>query len=237
MVRSGASATSIFGETVSLPRGPHRLSREDVRSSQRTRLLSAMVELVADQGYGNTTITAIARRAGVSPNVFYEHFASREECFLAGYDAFIEAVFGRLEAVVLSSTGWTDFITGLLEAYLGLLEDEPKAAKAFLIEVNGVGGQARARRRQAYQSAAKLLSDRHRELRKANPELGPLPERAFLGFVHAARELACDELEKRSRPALRQLIPDLSVWIAASVEGAAAVLSQPAPSQAKRRPV
>jgi AcrR family transcriptional regulator len=214
--------TTIFGAATILPRGPHRLSREEVRASQRTRLLAAIVDLVGDLGYADTTITAIARQAGVSPNVFYEHYADREECFIAAYDAFTATIFERLGRVVPSAAAWDEFVYAMLDGYFGLLEDEPKAARAFLIEVDGAGPRARARRRAVYLNAARLLAGQHDALRKQDRSLGPLPERAFLGFIHAARDLACDVIENEPSTSLRALIPDLALWISASVQGAAA---------------
>jgi AcrR family transcriptional regulator len=212
---------SIFGEMTALPRGPHRLSREEVRASQRTRLLTAIVDLVAERGYADTTITAIARKAGVSPNVFYEHFADREACLVAAYDAFTATLFERMGRLVPSAAKWDDFINGMLESYFGLLEEEPKAARAFLVEIEAAGLQARARRRSAYLTAATFLQEQHDALRRQDPSLGPLPQRAFLGFVHATRDLACDVLEYEPETGLRALIPDLAEWITASIYGAA----------------
>jgi AcrR family transcriptional regulator len=220
--RPPAPATTLFGQTTTLPRGPHRLSRQEVQASQRTRLLAAIVDLVAERGYPETTITAITRGAGVSPNVFYEHFADREECFLAAYDAFSAALFARLEALTPSATDWHQFVGGMLEAYFGLLEDEPQVARAFLIEIDRAGPRARARRRAVFLAAADLLYRQHGALRRQDPSLGPLPERAFLGFVHATRDLACDVIEHGDPGAIRALIPDLAQWISASVQGAAA---------------
>src|SRR2546427_8551210 len=70
-----------------LPRGRHGLSREDVARSQRERMLRAMAEAVSENGYVNTPVAEVLRRAGVSRETFYEHFANKEECFLASYDA------------------------------------------------------------------------------------------------------------------------------------------------------
>ena len=70
-----------------LPRGPHRLAREEVLASQRGRMLAAIAEAVAEKGYAATTVADVVGRAGVSRKTFYEHFADKEECFLAAWDA------------------------------------------------------------------------------------------------------------------------------------------------------
>src|SRR6476659_5078578 len=79
-----------------LPRGPHSLSRDEVVASQRGRMIEAMAETVAEKGYAATTVADVVARAGVSRKTFYEHFADREECFLAAYDAAVDALFARV---------------------------------------------------------------------------------------------------------------------------------------------
>jgi hypothetical protein len=46
-----------------LPRGHHKLPPEVVRASQRSRLLNAMLDFVAERGYGATTVPAVVARA------------------------------------------------------------------------------------------------------------------------------------------------------------------------------
>ena len=61
-----------------LPRGPHRLSREQVQNHQRERILSAVIATVGTKGYGSTTIGDISRHARVSRETFYAQFANKE---------------------------------------------------------------------------------------------------------------------------------------------------------------
>src|SRR5919201_6795907 len=79
-----------------LPRGRHRLSREEVIASQRGRMLAAMAEVVAQKGYARTTVADVLSRARVSRETFYEQFSDKEDCFLAAYDFSVEAM---LEAI------------------------------------------------------------------------------------------------------------------------------------------
>src|SRR4030088_3435567 len=49
-----------------LPRGRHRLSREQVERSQRGRMLAAMTDAVAEKGYVATTVAGVLARAHVA---------------------------------------------------------------------------------------------------------------------------------------------------------------------------
>src|SRR5687768_12206877 len=65
-------------------------------ADHRTRLLEAMGEAVTEKGYAQVTIADIARHARVSKRTFYEHFADKEECFLAAYANLSEQMLERI---------------------------------------------------------------------------------------------------------------------------------------------
>jgi AcrR family transcriptional regulator len=69
-----------------LPRGRHGLSREDVRDSQRRRLIEAMFDQVAERGYPATTVGDVVSAARCSRNAFYELFEDKEACYIAASD-------------------------------------------------------------------------------------------------------------------------------------------------------
>ena len=213
---------SVFATPSALPRGPHRLTREQVADSQRGRLLGAIAALVAEHGYAAATITATARRAGVSPNVFYEHFASKEECFLAAYDVFARALLEAIATQVEPTTEWPAFIASAAGAYLGALEADRPAARAFLLEMDAAGPEARRRRHEAFAAFAALLRERHEQMRRADASLGPLPDRIYLGMSLGVRALVCEALEQPSRRPLTDLVPDILHWLTATIHGAAA---------------
>ena len=90
---------SVSGETHALrvlPRGRYAAPRAVVAESQRERLLVAMADATAAKGYANVAVADVIERAGVSRRSFYEHFANKEECFLAAYDAGVEALLGAI---------------------------------------------------------------------------------------------------------------------------------------------
>src|SRR5713101_5948126 len=212
---------SIFGPLAVLPRGPHRLTRAEVASSQRARLMAAAAELLGEKGYASTTITEVARRANVSPNQFYEHFRDKEECVLAAYDVFIETLMARMAAQLAPTDDWGKFLLAAIHGYFASIEAEPIVARAFLIGMDAVGPTARSRRRAALSAIASQLKQQHAEIRRQDPGLGPLPDAVYLGLVHAARDLVCDALESAPPTPLHDLESDVLYWITATIEGAA----------------
>jgi AcrR family transcriptional regulator len=204
-----------------LPRGPHTLSRAEVAASQRARLERAFVELLAERGYGAITIGDLAGRAGVSRGAFYAHFKDKEACLLASYDRWAANLLASMVGAITERTTWDEFIDLALDGYLGALEDDPVAARAFIVEMDAAGPRARERRRQAIHAFAATLAERHGAIRRRDPSLGPLPDRVYLGLALAVRELLREALEEPRPPALDELAEDIRVWVTATVEGAA----------------
>ena len=216
-----------FDPAAPLPRGPHRLSRSEVADSQRTRLERAITELLAERGWAAITIGELATRASVSRGAFYEHFSDKEQCLLSAYDRWADALLERMAGGVEAGASWEEFIDLALDGYLGALEDDPAAARAFIVEMDGAGPAARERRRQAIHVFAQMLARQHAAMRRRRRRLGPLPDRVWLGIALGVRELLREALEEPEPPALDPLARDIRTWVTATIEGAAKARAGP----------
>src|SRR5215475_14070690 len=76
----------------------HELPREFVAFHKRRRIMDAIAELTAEQGYEATKIGDIVRRAGVARKTLYDNFAGKEQVFLSAFDAAVDEAFQRIEA-------------------------------------------------------------------------------------------------------------------------------------------
>jgi AcrR family transcriptional regulator len=222
---SEPSLAAIFDPPIPLPRGPHRLTREQVAGSQRTRLMVSMTELMAECGYAGVSIGELVHRAGVSRTTFYEHFADKQACVLAAYEEFAASVATAITPHFDERAPWRSFIEAILDRYLTVLERDLTATRAFFIEMDGAEPAARQRRRETMHAFAGLLAQRHAAIRGRNPELGPLPQCAYLAVVFTVGDLVHEALEQDANPNLLQLAPDLATMATALVEGAAAANS------------
>ena len=141
------SATAARGSAGrALPRGPHRLPRDAVLSSQRGRLLDAMADVVSAKGYTAVTVGDVVGRARVSRKTFYEHFDGREDCFLAAYDAGVDLLVTRIEEAEARERSFADRVRAGARAYLETLSAEPAFARTFLLEITAAGPRALDRR-------------------------------------------------------------------------------------------
>lgn len=60
------------------------------RERRRLSILRAAEELFAEQGFAKTTVDEIARRAGVSKGLVYQHYDSKEELLRAAWSDLVE---------------------------------------------------------------------------------------------------------------------------------------------------
>jgi AcrR family transcriptional regulator len=201
---------SVHGENPALrilPRGRHAAPRAVVAESQRERLLVAMADATAAKGYANVAVADVIERAGVSRRSFYEHFANKEECFLAAYDA---GVAGLLEVIAdAEAEAGKGLLAGAqagTEAYLQTLADNPAFARTFLIEVLGAGPAALQRRDAVHERFAQRLVEGYRTAVGLDPTLPEPPAYIFRAAVGAIHELVIDRLLKEGAQALPELL-------------------------------
>ena len=123
-------------------RGEGGLSKAEVATIQRSRILFAMAEAVADQGYPAVSVADVVRRAGVSRATFYEMFSDKQDCFLAAFDAAIGLLFGDIE---LPSGSAPQSFDVLLAAYLEAIASHEAFSRVFLIDIHAVPEGTRRR--------------------------------------------------------------------------------------------
>jgi AcrR family transcriptional regulator len=200
------------GQIERLPRGPHRLAREEVLASQRARMLAAMAHAVAAKGYAATTVADVVGGAGVSRKTFYEHFQDKEECFLAAFDTGVQILVHTVERATLEAEGgWRDHIRAGVRAYLSALTAAPDFARTFLIEVLAAGPRALERRAEVHGRFAELLKTLHESYRADHPdEIPQLPDEVFVATVGAVNELVSDRVRKGRTADLSELEPVIS---------------------------
>jgi AcrR family transcriptional regulator len=150
----------VAAEIKQLPRGRHRISREEVVASQRGRMLAAIAEATAEKGFARVTVADVIARAGVSRETFYEQFADKEDCFLDALDASADGLLAILNAALeLPASSPLERLDRVLTAYFDALAAEPKLAKAFLIDAYGAGARATRRRIELQQRFVDLVAD------------------------------------------------------------------------------
>ena len=130
-----------------LPRGRHKLSREQVRESQRGRIFLAMAAAMAEKGYVDTSVADVLKRSGVGRESFYQLFTSKLDCFLQAFDVVGDMLVSRLEKASRHAEGTPmERFEHAFGEYLTVLAEQPDLARVFLVEVYAAGPEAMQRR-------------------------------------------------------------------------------------------
>jgi AcrR family transcriptional regulator len=125
-----------------LPRGRHRLPPSVVARSHRTRIIHATAQVTREKGYADTTVTDIVSAAGVSRQVFYEHFADKHHAFLEAQHYPAQHIFDRCAAAYFAPADWPERIWNGLRALLDLVVVHPALSHLRLVECHAAGPAA-----------------------------------------------------------------------------------------------
>lgn len=124
-----------------------QLPQEFVAAHKRRRMIDAMAELCAEQGYEATKIADVVRRAHVARKTLYDNFSGKEELFLAAFDTTLaDAEAEVAEACdAIDATDWVARTEAGLRALLEFVAAHPEASRLALIEAPAASATAAAR--------------------------------------------------------------------------------------------
>jgi AcrR family transcriptional regulator len=200
-----------------LPRGRHGLSPEFVARNQRERLIAGLTQALYEVGYQKTTVSLIGKRAAVSKSDFYKHFESKDDCFIAAYDAAVARIRGRLVEACDAATGkpWPLRVSVAIDALLKLFASEPALASIVMVEGLRAGRGVYDR----YQGAIETFVGYLREGAPKGPGGAEVPEatdEAVVGGVASmlGRRVLAGEAEQ-----LGQLFPEILEFVLSAYLG------------------
>ena len=205
-----------------------------------------MISLVADRGYAAVTVADVVASARVSKRTFYQHFADREDCFLAAYVAAAEGPLTRIaEAVAPAVRADADAPAPALatevdtatRAYLDALAERPALTRTLLTEISGLGQRGWRVRREVLNRFADQLSAlvalgaaRWAASGQDATEPAPVPELVGLqglprptavALVGGINELVLDAVEDGRGDRLGELAPTVTGLVLAVLDRAA----------------
>jgi AcrR family transcriptional regulator len=150
-----------------------QLPREMDDRTRRERLLAAMVEVVSERGYADSSVPRVAARAGMSTRSFYRVFENRPDCFLAAYDEIVDRLVSLVGDAYGAESEPGAALSRGLAAFLDYFADRPEIARLCFLELPAVRPGGEVRRRQTIERVAELVA-RHLSRSPAGP--GPSAE-------------------------------------------------------------
>ena len=124
--------TSLYAR---LPYGPHSLGKAAVESNQRARLYGAMAHAVARNGYSATSVAEVIGLAGVSRTTFYEHFANKQDCFMATYEMLIYRMTKNIRNAHQSAGDWDRALNAAFRALAREVVGDPCGSRIVIVGV------------------------------------------------------------------------------------------------------
>ena len=205
-----------------LPPGRHGLPRAFVAANQRERILSAVADVASVAGYRDMTVEGVIVTAGVSRKTFYEHFKSKDEAFLAAFDAVLEQLFAAVREAYGREQRPEARLSAALAAFLGFFAREPGFARMCIVEAVAAGPEAVERRNATMATFARIIDENARELDSALEPSG-LTAETIVGGIYEVIFARVVRGEIRELPAL---LPDLMYSVLLPYAGPEAALAE-----------
>jgi AcrR family transcriptional regulator len=143
-----------------LPRGPHRLTQEQVSADQRRRMIDAMIGLTGERGYAATTVAEVTARAEVSRKTFYQHFKDRSDLLLAAFDAASLAAFDEITVAAQRTGGPARQFEALMGRFARVALESPGMIALSTIEIAAVDPDGLERRQRLMDAYGQLIGER-----------------------------------------------------------------------------
>jgi AcrR family transcriptional regulator len=128
-----------------------------VAHSQRERILDAVANLTAANGYAALTVEGIAAEAAISLQAFYEHFPGKEDAFLLAYEVGHGKGLALVERAFDSQADWRLGVRAGIGALFDYLASEPSFAHMALVDVPAASDRTSERAAKGVTSYAQML--------------------------------------------------------------------------------
>ena len=93
---SAPPASAHFGKKPVPPEFPPAPRRRLPAAERRELILDAAMNAFADTGYHQTSLEEVARRAGVSKALIYDHFSSKQELYRELLETYVHELLERV---------------------------------------------------------------------------------------------------------------------------------------------
>jgi AcrR family transcriptional regulator len=113
---------------------------------RRARIVDAAVREIAEHGFEQAAVRAIAERAGVSLRAFYSTFEGKEDALIWAYDVAAAYAIPQILRAIQAERDWERGAAAALSAYLAILDCDRDWAVACLRDVPAAGERVRAAR-------------------------------------------------------------------------------------------
>ncbi|WP_442875535.1 TetR/AcrR family transcriptional regulator [Amycolatopsis sp. NBC_00348] len=165
----------------------------------RQRLLDGLAASITEDGFRDTTVAGIVRRARTSRRTFYEHFSSKEACFVALLAEANRQMIRQITEAVDPRAPWADQVRQAIEAWIAAAESQPEITLSWIRDVPALGASTRELQREAMEGfiAMTLRLTDTAQMRAAG--IRPLSRQLAIMLLGGLRELIATTVEDGGR--------------------------------------
>jgi AcrR family transcriptional regulator len=118
--------------------GQQTRSKRRMRAPERReQLLQVARKVFARGGYQTVTMDDVARQAGVTKPILYDHFPSKRDLYQGLLEADLAALEERIQSALESSPGNRERIRGSFQAYFDFVDEEGEGFRLLMKEAVG----------------------------------------------------------------------------------------------------
>ncbi len=129
----------------------------DEQAEFRRRLLDGMAAAIGERGFRDSTIADVVRHARTSRRTFYEHFASKQDCFIALLQEANAEMVRQIAAAVDPRAPWDTQVRQAIEAWIACAQSQPTLTLSWIREVPALGDESRQLQREALEAFIVLI--------------------------------------------------------------------------------
>jgi len=122
------------GKPVAVPAGAKRRMRGPER---RAQLLAVARRVFGRSGFHGVSMDDVAKEAGVTKPILYDHFNSKEELYVALLDADASSLEERVRSALQARTGNRERIQRSFQAYFDFVDEHAGGFRLFMQETMG----------------------------------------------------------------------------------------------------
>ena len=112
--------------------------RRRMRGPERkAQLLQVARKVFGTKGFHGVSMEDVAREAGVTKPILYDHFSSKEALYLALLDADAQSLEDRIRAALQAPTGNRERIRASFEAYFDFVDEHAEGFRMMMQETVG----------------------------------------------------------------------------------------------------
>jgi AcrR family transcriptional regulator len=131
----GAAAAEAASPPKRRMRGPER----------KAQLLAVARKVFGRLGFHNASLDDVAKEAGVTKPILYDHFNSKEALYLSLLDVDAAALEERVRAALAARTGNRERIRASFQAYFDFVDEHPEGFRMVMQEMVGPQDEFRSK--------------------------------------------------------------------------------------------